>query len=281
MDTTWSILRRSPGAMIGLGILIFFALMATVGPLAVHYDTTENPLAIYQPPSFAHLLGTDYAGRDVGGEVVVGSTPVLLVAVLVAVISVAVAILVGMVAGFSGGAVDAALMRVADVFLTIPSFPLLVVLTGYLKVSDPLPMAGVLSIAAWAGLARAIRSQVLTLAQRDFVEAARIAGLSRTHIIVRELLPNMAPYIAMNFVLAFTGAIYAEVGLFLLGVAPFSATNWGVMLNFAVTQAGALYSTSSMWYLIAPMACIVLLQVGSVLFVRALEEVFNPRLRTG
>jgi peptide/nickel transport system permease protein len=171
------------------------------------------------------------------------------------------------------------LMRVADVFLTIPSFPLLVVLTGYLKVNEPLPMAGVLSIAAWAGLARAIRAQVLTLAQRDFVEAARIAGLSRTHIIFRELLPNMAPYIAMNFVLAFTGAIYAEVGLFLLGVAPFTATNWGVMLNFAVTQAGALYSTSSMWYLIAPMACIILLQVGSVLFVRALEEVFNPRLR--
>ena len=83
----------------------------------------------------------------------------------------------------------------------------------------------------------------------------------------------------MHFVLAFTGAIYAEVGLFLLGVAPFTATNWGVMLNFAVTQAGALYSTSSMWYLIAPMVCIVLLQVGSVLFVRALEEVFNPRLR--
>jgi peptide/nickel transport system permease protein len=279
MAATWSILRRNPSAMIGLGILIFFALMAVVGPLVIHYDATENPLAIYQPPSVAHLLGTDYAGRDVGGEVVVGSTPVLLVAMLVAVISVAIAILVGMVAGLNGGAVDAALMRVADVFLTIPSFPLLVVLTGYLKVNEPLPMAGVLSIAAWAGLARAIRAQVLTLAQRDFVEAARIAGLSRTHIIFRELLPNMAPYIAMNFVLAFTGAIYAEVGLFLLGVAPFTATNWGVMLNFAVTQAGALYSTSSMWYLIAPMACIVLLQVGSVLFVRALEEVFNPRLR--
>jgi peptide/nickel transport system permease protein len=276
---TWSILRRNPSATIGLGILIFFALMAVVGPLVIHYDATENPLQIYQPPSLAHLLGTDYAGRDVGGEVVVGATPVLLVAVLVAVISVAIAILVGMVAGFSGGAVDAALMRVADVFLTIPSFPLLVVLTGYLKVNEPLPMAGVLSIAAWAGLARAIRAQVLTLAQRDFVEAARIAGLSRTHIIFRELLPNMAPYIAMNFVLAFTGAIYAEVGLFLLGVAPFTATNWGVMLNFAVTQAGALYSTNSMWYLIAPIACIILLQVGSVLFVRALEEVFNPRLR--
>lgn len=279
LGETWRVVRSNPSALFGLGILIFFTLMATVGPLVIHYDTTENPLIVYQPPSWAHLLGTDYAGRDIGSEVIVGSSPVLLVAVLVAVISVLVAILLGTAAGFSGGVFDTAVMRVVDVFLTIPSFPLLVVLTGYLKVSDPLPMAAVLSITAWAGLARTIRAQALTLAQRDFVEAARISGLTRWYIIVHELLPNMAPYIAMNFVLAFTGAIYAEVGLFLLGVAPFTASNWGVMLNFAVTQAGALYSTNSMWYLLVPMTCIVLLQVGSVLFVRALEEVFNPRLR--
>ncbi|HWE64461.1 MAG TPA: ABC transporter permease [Chloroflexota bacterium] len=275
----WQIIRRNPSAMIGLAILIFFALMATVGPQVIHYDTTENPLLTYQPPSLSHWFGTDYAGRDVGAQLVAGSTPVLLVAVLVSVISMAIAILVGMVAGFAGGAVDAWLMRLADVFLTIPGFPLLVILTSLLKVSDPLPIAVVLSITNWPGLARAIRAQMLSLVERDFVEAARISGLTRRHIIFRELLPNMAPYLAMNFVLGFNGAIYAEVGLYLLGVLPFTATNWGLMINFAVYQAGAMYSTSGMWYLLAPMGCIVLLQIGSVLFVRALEEVFNPRLR--
>jgi peptide/nickel transport system permease protein len=275
----WRIIRRNPSALIGLLILLFFVLMATVGPHLVQYDSSEDPLLAYKAPSWSHWFGTDYAGRDVGAQLVAGSSPVLLVAVLVSIISTGIAIVVGMVAGYARGAIDTWLMRIIDVFLTIPSFPLLVVLTGFLRVSDPLPTALVLSITNWAGLARSIRAQMLSLVERDFVEAARISGLTRFHILFRELLPNLAPYLAMNFVLGFNSAIYAEVGLFFLGVLPFTAVNWGLMLNFAVYQAGALYSTAGMWYLIAPMACIVLLQVGSVLFLRALEEVFNPRLR--
>ncbi len=103
---TWRIVRRNPSALIGLAILIFFALMATVGPQVIPYDTTEDPLLAYHAPSWSHWLGTDYAGRDVGAQLVAGSTPVLFVAVLVSAISMAVAILVGMVAGFAGGPLD-------------------------------------------------------------------------------------------------------------------------------------------------------------------------------
>lgn len=118
------------------------------------------------------------------------------------------------------------------------------------------------------------------LREREFIEAAKVSGLNSFHIVFSELLPNMASYIAISAIFAITQAVYAQVGLFFLGLAPFTSINWGVMLNFAVSQAGALYSSRSVSYLLAPIVCISLLQISSILFVRALEEVFNPRLRT-
>ncbi|NPV79517.1 MAG: ABC transporter permease [Firmicutes bacterium] len=171
------------------------------------------------------------------------------------------------------------LMRIADFFLTIPSLPLMIVLAAYVRVDSAPTMALILSITAWAGLSRAIRAQVLSLKEREFIEAAKVLGLRKSHIIFRELLPNMGSYIATNAILAFTGAMYAQVGLFFLGVVPFSSLNWGVMLNFAVSQGGALYTLRSVHYLLAPIVCIVLLQTGAVLFARAMEILFNPRLR--
>ena len=100
------------------------------------------------------------------------------------------------------------------------------------------------------------------------------------NLITRQLLPNIGSYAAMSFLLGITGAIYAEVGLFVLGVAPFTGSNWGVMLNLAMNSAGAIYTSRSLVYLLSPMVSIVLLQVGFVMFTRALDPLFNPRLRT-
>jgi len=137
-----------------------------------------------------------------------------------------------------------------------------------------------LALTSWAGLSRAIRAQTLSLAQREFMESARILDLSLPRIVLKELLPNLSSYVTMNFLLMVIGALYAEIGLYLLGVAPFSGTNWGIMLNIAMTQSGALYTTQSLWYLLSPMVTIVLLQLGLIMFSQGLDEVFNPRLRT-
>jgi peptide/nickel transport system permease protein len=113
----------------------------------------------------------------------------------------------------------------------------------------------------------------------DFIDAARVQGLPLRNIVGRQLLPNIGPYVAIHFLLAVTDAIYAEVGLYLLGVAPLSgSTNWGIMINLAVGQ-GALYTTQSALYLISPMLAIVFLQVALVYFSRAMDRLFNPRLR--
>lgn len=170
-------------------------------------------------------------------------------------------------------------MRVTDMKLTIPGLPLLLVLATVWKFGNPLQMGLVLGLLGWGGVARAVRAQTLSLRERGFIEAARGLGLSTGHIIGKELLPSMAPYIAMNMLIAVTGAVYAQVGLFFLGVLPYESNNWGVMLNLAVFQAGAMITPYALGYLLAPLLAILLLTLGIVLVVDAMDEIFNPRLR--
>lgn len=275
----WRILRQSPTGLVGACIIVLYIVMATLGPLLVHQTVAQNLAAAYQPPSWQHWLGTDYAGRGILTQIIYGSRPVLIVAVVAAAIGVFLGTVIGLVAGFSSGIVDSVLMRVGDFFLTIPGLPFIIVMTSLIHSTDPLVMAGIISITSWAGLARAIRSQTMSMAKRDFIEVAKVQGLSLGRVVRKELLPNLGSYVAMNFLLAVIGAIYAEVGLFLLGVAPFSGSNWGIMLNIAMNQAGALYTTQSLWYLMSPMAAIVILQLGLVMFSQGLDVLINPRLR--
>jgi peptide/nickel transport system permease protein len=193
----------------------------------------------------------------------------------------AIGVVVGLLSGYLGGITDTVLMRITDFVLTVPTYPLLIVIAAVVKISGPIPMAVVLSINGWGGMARAVRSMVLSLKRRDFVEAARSLELGNTHIVVRQILPMIMPYVIMHLILAVTGAIYGEVGLFFLGLVPISGTNWGVMLNFAFSASGAIYVPSSVLYLMAPVGSIVLVQIGSVGFTKALDEVFNPQINAG
>ena len=170
-------------------------------------------------------------------------------------------------------------MGLTNILMIIPRFPLLVIIAASIpRVLNPIEVAGIISIVGWAGLARAIRSQVLAIKETPFIEAAKCLGLSRFHIVFREIMPNLMPYIAMNLVLSIIGAIYAQVGLFFLGVLPLTTVNWGMMINIAISQ-GALISPKLWTYLLSPIVCIILLETGFILFLHALEEIFNPRIR--
>jgi peptide/nickel transport system permease protein len=273
------VLLRKPGRIIGLAILVFFALMGLFGPYVYPGQLAVDPNAVFAPPSSSHWLGTDFAGSDVFQEVVVGARYVLLTATISALITAVLGTGIGLVAGYHRGLTDSALMRVTDFVLTIPGFPLLIVLSTLWNYGSPLEMGLVLGLTGWGGVARAVRSQTFSLRERGFLEAARGLGLPSRHIIVKELLPNIAPFVAMNLLLSVVGFIGAEVGLFFLGVVPFSSSNWGVMLNEAVFAAGAMNSPQALAYLLAPLVCILLLTLGVVLFLDAIDELFNPRLR--
>ena len=129
----------------------------------------------------------------------------------------------------------------------------------------------------WPGLLRSVRSQVLSLKEREYVEAARIVGLSTPVIIGREILPNMASYLMIHFIFAMTGATYSMVGLYLLGLAPMTGINWGIMINNAWAK-GALFFTDAAWSIMAPLLVVSVLQLSAIWFARTLEQLLNPRL---
>ena len=272
-------LLRRPTRLAGAVILGAFAVVAVVGPWLYAAPVRADADAVHAPISWAHPLSTDYAGADVLAQVIVGTRDVLTVASVAGLVTVLLGTATGLVAGYRRGFVDGALMRVADLVLTVPGFPLLVVLTTVYDFADPVQMGLLLGFVGWGPLARAVRGQALSLRQRGFVEAARGLGLSTTHIVTRELLPTIAPYVAMNLLLALTGFVYAQVGLFFLGVLPLRSENWGVMLHLAVYQGGALLSTDGLPALLAPLGAILLLTLGIVLTVEAVDEIVDARLR--
>lgn len=277
---SWRAITRKPGRVIGIVIILFFALMAIFGPMLYPKQLPINPAELYAPPSWAHPLGTDFEGAGVLSEIITGSRYVLSAAALAALFTIGFGTAAGIVSGYFLGATDQIIMRVTDFILTIPGFPLLIVLSTIWSFGSPIAMGLVLGLTGWGGLARAVRSQTLSLRERGFIEAARALGLSDGHVIGREILPNISPYIAMNLLLSVTGGIYAEVGLFFLGVIPFQSNNWGVMLNLAFSN-GAMYTPQSLLYMLSPMVCILLVTFGIVLTLDALDEILNPRLREG
>lgn len=272
-------LRRSVTGTIGFVVFVLLCLMGLLGPYLVTPDKVPNAAAIYQGPSAAHWLGTDSQGYDVLKQIIAGGQGVIVVGLVSAGISTFIAISLGAAAAYRGGFFDSIIVQLTDFVLTVPMFALLVVLSAYLRLNNTIAMAVLLGLLGWPGLLRAVRAQVLSLREREYVEAAKLLGLGTPTIIFRDILPNMASYLMIHFILAMTGAVYALSGLYLLGLAPMSGTNWGIMMNNAWMQ-GAIFYRGSWSYILSPLAMIALLQLSAIWLVRSLEEMLNPRLRT-
>lgn len=279
MTAVWRVLTRRPSRIVGVILLLFFLVLAVFGPVFYPHDAVPNAGNIYGAPSLQHFLGTDYAGRDIWEQIVQGTQDVLFVAVLGALFTILIGTVIGLAAGYLGPVIDNILMRITDMFLTIPSIALTIILAVTIGLSNNIVMAGILSFASWGGLARAIRAMVLSVRERDFVEVSLGLGLPRSRILIRDVLPNLMPYVVVHLMLALTSTVYGEVGLFFLGVVPFKADNWGVMLNYATGGSGAMYSMQSIMFLVSPILAIVLLQTGIVLTSDAVNEIIDPRLR--
>jgi peptide/nickel transport system permease protein len=275
----WRLFVSTPGRVAASAIIVIFTVMAIIGPYLYPKNLPINPNNIYAGPSLAHPLGTDYEGTDVLALLITGSRYVLVAAALASVITLGIGTVAGLAAGYYPRGTGSAIMRVTDFVLAVPGFPVLIVLATIWQFGSPLEMGLVMGVFGWGGIARAVRAQTLSLRERGFVEAARGLGLSGRRIIFTELLPNIAPYIGMNLMLAITAFIYTEVGLFFIGVVAYSSSNWGVMLNQAVFQNGGLTSTRGLSYLLSPLICILLITISLVTLANVVDEFFNPRLR--
>ena len=259
------------------GLVLFSEALKAypVGPgtdfpdLAVSNDRLSRP----------HLLGTDTQGRDILSHIVNGGRSLITTALLAGLISTAIAVLLGSLAALLGGVVDRVLSALANFILVLPRFPLLIVLAALFTLDNIVLLATLIGVLVWPALMRAVRAQVLSLRERDYVEAARALDLGRRHIVFREILPNMMGFVVINLILAVTAAMYDQIGLIFLGMAPINDYSWGVMLYFGRTR-GALFSPDSAAMVLAPVVAIALFQVSMVMFARALEEFFDPRLRS-
>jgi peptide/nickel transport system permease protein len=271
-------LMRSKAGFVGFIVFSLMVLVAIIGPLFTPDRLPTDMAAIYQPPSLAHPFGTDAEGRDIAIQMINGGRSVILVGLLAAFISTIVAVVFGSLAAYLGGWVDSLIVSITDIVLTVPQIVLLAVLASLYKLDNPLLLALIIGAFSWPFLLRSVRAQVFSLKEREYVEAARLLDLGTVHIVTREILPNMASFILMNFVITMTNAIYALVGLYFLGLAPLADDNWGVMLNVAWTR-GAIFYQDSLLYILAPVIAISILQLSLVTMTRSFEEILNPRLR--
>jgi peptide/nickel transport system permease protein len=273
-----ALLLRNPKSLTGLVMVGFMVIIALIAPLiSVAHPNDFNLLAVRQAPSWHHLFGTTDQGSDIFSQVVLGARRSLLLGAAAGLLATGVAAILGITAAYAGGVVDDVVNFLINVFLTIPPIPLLVVVSGYLKNRGMGTMIVVLAVVLWAFEARILRGQALSLKNRDFIQAAKVAGESTWRIVFGELVPNMISRIAAAFVLVFYIALLTDAGLEFLGLGDMSKTSWGVTLYWA--QVNSTVLQGEWWPFFFPGAALAFTVLGLVLLLAGIDEVSNPRLR--
>lgn len=267
--------------IVGTIIVAIYVFMGTVGVL-VFERPSPNEGTPNAPPfeTMALPLGTDALGQGIFRSLVYATPTMLLMVLSGGVFAIFVASIVGITAGYKGGRVDTLLMGVSDMMIALPGLPLVMVITTIFAPRSAILVGILLAINQWAGLARTLRSQVLTLREESYVEAARVMGLPTYRIIIDDIVPGLMPYILISFVNAARAVIFGSVALYFLGVLPFSNFNWGVMMNIANDQGNALVVPAYRHTILFPMLAIVGLSMGLVLIAQAADRLFNVRLRS-
>lgn len=275
----WARLRwaRSPKIITGLIITGFFILLAILGPVFVRTDPSALSSLSLKPPSLAHPLGTTYTGQDVLAQVVDGTRSSMLVSFLAGLVATALSLLIGLAAGYLGGTADEVLSVLTNVFLVIPTLPLVIVLADYLPDKGPIAVAAVISITGWAWGARVIRAQTLSITRRDYVQAARATGEKTLRILFFEILPNELAIVASGFLFTVIFAVLSIAGLAFLGLTNVSQWSWGTVLYWA--QNASALQLGAWWWFIPPGLCIALFGTGLAFLNFGIDEFVNPRLR--
>ena len=268
-----------PIGRVGFFLLALTVVVAVAGPALFPFDPTQvgsSAASILQPPTAAHWLGTDELGRDIFRETLAGSQISLLVGLLATAISMLAGTVIGLGAGYSRGAIGALMMRVTDFFLVLPTLPLIIVLAAIIGQSLGVIIL-VIGLTSWASTARIVRSQVLSLRERVFVERVRALGATDMRIAVVHILPNVLPLVFANTVLVIAGSILSEATLAFLGLGDPVHISWGTMLHYAFEVGAA--GRGAWWYLLPPGIGIVVVVLGFTLIGYTLDRILNPRLR--
>ncbi len=264
-------------AVAGAGIVVFFILFSFVGPLIYHTNqNSTNPINAFLPPSGAHLLGTDSNGFDELGRMMKGGQAALEIGFFASLIATVIGTLVGAVAGLLGGVVDAFLMRIVDVMLSIPLLFVILIVGDRYNGATVFSLSIIIGIFSWLVSARLVRGEVLSLRVRDFVFASRTMGASRRHLIYKHLIPNALGVVIVNitFQVADTINLLAILGFLGYGL-NYPQVSWGDMLSNALN-----YLSDGYWWVVYPVGvCLVLVVMAFNFIGDALRDTVDVRLR--
>ncbi len=280
-DSIVGIITANNKFSFGMGVVLLFALIAIFAPLLTHYNPDATLVVGAHPPSAAHIMGTTAQGQDVFAQLVYGARITLLVSFSAATGSTLLQILFGLSSAYFGGVIDDVLTMIINIFLVLPGLPLTIVLASLASASgvsnNEVIITLVLLFTSWPYGARVLRSQTLSLKEREFVSAARASGETSLRIVFAEILPNELALVASAFVTTFVYAIGTEVALEFLGLGDVTKSSWGVMLYWA--QNGSALLTGKWWLFLPPGLCIAILCAALTFVNFGIDELANPRLR--
>jgi peptide/nickel transport system permease protein len=263
-------------AALGLGIIVFFVVLAVAAPLIAPYSTTARTCAVFAPPSASHWLGCDDGGIDMLSEIISGGRISLIIGFAATLIAMLIGGGVGILSGYFGRWLDITLMRITDYLLVIPDLAFAMVIADVWGPSLS-HVIGVIAILEWATTARIIRAQVMSVKERVYIKRARSLGASHLRIIGRHILPQVGPLLMANTVLTIAVAIYLETALAFLGLEDPTTTTWGTILEHAFDRAAV--SAGAWWAIVPDGIVITLLIMGCFLLGQAIEDALNPRLK--
>ena len=279
----WKVFSGSVLGRIGLTLLCIFGLMAVLSYVPQMIDPIYNPMtgvdplvSASTPPSARHWLGTDFMGRDILSQLLAGARVAFLVGVSAAFMSVVLGVSIGMISGYAGGWVDSLLMRMADMIMVMPTLLVILMLSSLFGNLSIWTIVLMIALFRWPGVSRVIRAQTLSLKQRPFIDAAKVAGASHTRIVFRHIMPNVLPLAFLYMTFRVTSAIVIEAALAFLGFGDPSTVSWGMMLQW-VWKTGHMFKAP--YWLLPPGLCISLITLSFYMLGRAMDEVLDPRLR--
>ena len=272
-------LRRNRKALVGLAIVLLIVLVAVAAPLLTEYNPAGRTGRPHQPPSAEHILGTTRLGQDVWARLIYGAQTSLAVGFAAGLLITVIGTTLGIVAGYRGGKTDEVISFFTNMVLVVPNLPLLLVIASFVGQAGPMVIALILGLTSWAWGARVTRAETLSVKQRDFVKAAEMMGEPQWRIMAFEILPNVFSIVGINFIGSVIFAVITEATLEFLGLGDPNVISWGTMLYNA--QKASALSVGAWWDILAPCLALALLGIGLSLLNFAVDEIANPRLRTG
>jgi peptide/nickel transport system permease protein len=277
MKQSMTILIKSPKFLVGSITLLFVILLVTLYPMINRSDPLAMEGLAFQPPDGKMLLGTDNFGRDIFLELMYGIRTSIMVGLISGVIATIIGLVIGLSSGYIGGLMDNLLTTITNIFIVIPSFIILILISVSVNSRSSLVTAFIIGITSWPWTARAVRAQTSSLRNRDHVNIAKISGHSTTRIIIFEILPYIASYVVMAFVLQTASGILSEASISMLGLGPYNTISLGILMNWALVFEAPV---SGAWWAFVPAAIAIAIITFSLYMMNTgMDEIFNPKIR--